>query len=79
MNPEKEDGNRGPHRNRDITITYGCEEDGAINLEMVDTISHHDKEDVEINFKGDSDEHRIPIKQLIKRFNTNIEKGLTQE
>lgn len=31
------------------------------------------------NLKGDSDEHKIPLSALEKRFTTDLHKGLTQE
>lgn len=76
----QEDGNRQPHRNRDVTITYGCEEDNAINVEMVDTNQPYaDEGEVIINKRGDSDEHRVPISHLVKRFKADLSKGLTTQ
>lgn len=72
------DGDKVPHRNREVTLTYGCEEDNAINVELQE-IDPTSEGEVEINKRGDSDDHAIPMSRLLKRFKTDVNKGLTTE
>jgi len=70
-----------PHRNREVSLTYQGDEEHPINVQ-VETEKEEEVNDntpFVNNIKGESDDHKVPLHVLEKRYKTDLHKGLTAQ